>query len=62
MSPAEEIDGDITRNFLSLKSRPCDEIRAVMGGSGYHGSIRGVLGVVLLQVSRAWNIEIFHPK
>ena len=62
MSPAEEVDGDITRNFRSLKLRRCKEIRAVMGGSGYHGSIRGVLGVVLLRVSWAWNIQIFHPK
>ena len=64
MLPAEEVDGDITRNFRSLKSRPCDEIRAVVGGSGYndHGSICGVLGVVLLRVSWAWNIQIFHPK
>jgi hypothetical protein len=62
MSPAEEIDGDITRNFRSLELRPCDEIWAVMGGSGYHGSIRGVLGVVILRVSWAWNIQIFHPK
>ncbi len=64
MSPAEEVDDDITGNFRSLGLRPCDEIWAVMGmgGSGYNGSIRGVLRVVLLQVSWAWNIQIFHPK
>jgi hypothetical protein len=62
MLPAEEIDGNITRNFRSLESRPCDEKWAVMGGSGCHGSIRGVLGVVLLRVSWAGNIQIFHPK
>ncbi len=44
MSPAKEVDGDITRNFRLLESRPCDEIWAVIGGSGYHGSIRGGVG------------------
>ncbi len=45
MLPAKEVDGDITCNFHSLESRPCDEIQAVMRGSRYHGSIRVVLGL-----------------
>ena len=30
--------------------------------NGLHGSIYGVLGIVLLQVSWVWNFQIFHPK
>jgi hypothetical protein len=66
MVPADKIVSDTTLHFCLMKKHRWDEILAVRGGYGYIMvkliGYRPGLWVVLLQVSWAWKLAMFHQK